>query len=857
MDLLNDLNESQRKAVEYIDGPSLVIAGAGSGKTRVLTYKIAYLLQQGVKPWSIMALTFTNKAAREMKERIGKLVGQELAQHLYMGTFHSIFSRILRAEAQHIGFTNNFTIYDESDSRSLIKTIVKEMGLDEKVYKPASVHSRISMAKNNLMSAENYARDKDLYQADQRAKMPRVGDIFITYVQRCQQANAMDFDDLLTLTFKLFQEHEDIRKKYADRFDFLLVDEYQDTNHAQMRIVMQLCKEKERVCAVGDDSQSIYSFRGANIDNILSFQSRFKEARLFKLEQNYRSTQSIVEAANSLIKHNSNQIPKNVYSKNDKGERLIYKPAYSDKEEALIVCREIKRIKRQDDCQYSDFAILYRTNAQSRSFEEEFRKQGIPYRIYGGLSFFQRKEIKDVIAYFRLVANPDDEEAFKRIINYPARGIGNTTVAKIAACALDNHVSFWQVISSPEHYGLGVNKGTLAKLESFRLMISGFVEKSASMNAFDLGDTIVKESGISADIYKSGSRDPEDLARQENLEELLGGMQSFVEECREEGREQEAYLTDYLQGVALLTDLDSKGDDDEPRVSLMTVHASKGLEFPTVFVVGLEENIFPSAIVSTLRELEEERRLLYVAITRAEKHCVLTSAKNRFRYGKMEFGNPSRFIKEIDSAFIQEDSEMPHDDNGFGSSGYGRGGYGNGGYGGRMPWDNHSISSQFKPDRKDYSDGEDDFRTNGRGGYRTSGRDDFRSSGRDDFRSSSRDDFRSSGRDDFRKSGRSGSGLDSRFKSVRGLEAARRIMGSSSSSLGSSSSSSGSAFGSSTSSAGSGRLVEGAKIEHQRFGVGTVLKLEGSGENAKATVQFVNSGTKQLLLKFAKFTIIG
>lgn len=846
MDLLNDLNESQRKAVEYIDGPSLVIAGAGSGKTRVLTYKIAYLLQQGVKPWSIMALTFTNKAAREMKERIGKLVGQELAQHLYMGTFHSIFSRILRAEAQHIGFTNNFTIYDESDSRSLIKTIVKEMGLDEKVYKPASVHSRISMAKNNLMSAENYARDKELYQADQRAKMPRVGEVFITYVQRCQQANAMDFDDLLTLTFKLFQEHEDIRKKYADRFDFLLVDEYQDTNHAQMRIVMQLCKEKERVCAVGDDSQSIYSFRGANIDNILSFQSRFKEARLFKLEQNYRSTQSIVEAANSLIKHNSNQIPKNVYSKNDKGESLIYKPAYSDKEEALIVCREIKRIKRQDDCQYSDFAILYRTNAQSRSFEEEFRKQGIPYRIYGGLSFFQRKEIKDVIAYFRLVANPDDEEAFKRIINYPSRGIGNTTVAKIAACALDNHVSFWQVISSPEHYGLGVNKGTLAKLESFRLMISGFVEKSASMNAFDLGDTIVKESGISADIYKSGSRDPEDLARQENLEELLGGMQSFVEECREEGREQEAYLTDYLQGVALLTDLDSKGDDDEPRVSLMTVHASKGLEFPTVFVVGLEENIFPSAIVSTLRELEEERRLLYVAITRAEKHCVLTSAKNRFRYGKMEFGNPSRFIKEIDSAFIQEDSEMPHDDNGFGSSGYGRGGYGkggygNGGYGGRMPWDNHSISSQFKPDRKDYSDGEDDFRTNGRGGYRTSGRDDFRSSSRDDFRTS----------------GRSGSGLDSRFKSVRGLEAARRIMDSSSSSLGSSSSSSGSAFGSSTSSAGSGRLVEGAKIEHQRFGVGTVLKLEGSGENAKATVQFVNSGTKQLLLKFAKFTIIG
>lgn len=677
-----------------------------------------------------------------------------------------------------------------------------------------------------------------------------VAKIYKTYSERCLKANAMDFDDLLFYTYKLFK-NEQICQKYANSFKYILVDEYQDTNKVQQSILSLLFDkmDEKNICAVGDDSQSIYSFRGANIDNILNFQKHFKGARLFKLEQNYRSTQSIVEAANSLIKHNSNQIPKNVYSKNDKGESLIYKPAYSDKEEALIVCREIKRIKRQDDCQYSDFAILYRTNAQSRSFEEEFRKQGIPYRIYGGLSFFQRKEIKDVIAYFRLVANPDDEEAFKRIINYPARGIGNTTVAKIAACALDNHVSFWQVISSPEHYGLGVNKGTLAKLESFRLMISGFVEKSASMNAFDLGDTIVKESGISADIYKSGSRDPEDLARQENLEELLGGMQSFVEECREEGREQEAYLTDYLQGVALLTDLDSKGDDDEPRVSLMTVHASKGLEFPTVFVVGLEENVFPSAIVSTLRELEEERRLLYVAITRAEKHCVLTSAKNRFRYGKMEFGNPSRFIKEIDSAFIQEDSEMPHDDNGFGSSGYGRGGYGNGGYGGRMPWDNHSISSQFKPDRKDYSDSEDDFRTNGRGGYRTSGR--------DDFRSSSRDDFRSSGRDDFRTSGRSGSGLDSRFKSVRGLEAARRIMDSSSSSLGSSSSSSGSVFGSSTSSAGSGRLVEGAKIEHQRFGVGTVLKLEGSGENAKATVQFVNSGTKQLLLKFAKFTIIG
>lgn len=846
MDLLNDLNESQRKAVEYIDGPSLVIAGAGSGKTRVLTYKIAYLKKQGKDLNSLLVLTFTNKAAREMVDRISKMFGVIFTQRQeYMGTFHSVFARILHKEAIFLGFSSDFSIYDESDSCSLIKTIVKEMGLDERTYKPRAIHAIISNAKNNLIGPSEYMAkhidDNTQTGYHSGILLKSVAKIYKTYSERCLKANAMDFDDLLYYTYKLFK-NEQICQKYANSFKYILVDEYQDTNKVQQSILSLLFDKmaEKNICAVGDDSQSIYSFRGANIDNILNFQKHFKGAKLFKLEQNYRSTQSIVEAANSLIKHNSNQIPKNVYSKNDKGERLIYKPAYSDKEEALIVCREIKRIKRQDDCQYSDFAILYRTNAQSRSFEEEFRKQGIPYRIYGGLSFFQRKEIKDVIAYFRLVANPDDEEAFKRIINYPSRGIGNTTVTKIAACALDNHVSFWQVISSPEHYGLGVNKGTLAKLESFRLMISGFVEKSASMNAFDLGDTIVKESGISADIYKSGSRDPEDLARQENLEELLGGMQSFVEECREEGREQEAYLTDYLQGVALLTDLDSKGDDDKPRVSLMTVHASKGLEFPTVFVVGLEENVFPSAIVSTLRELEEERRLLYVAITRAEKHCVLTSAKNRFRYGKMEFGNPSRFINEIDSAFIQEDSEMPHGDNGFGS-GYGRGGYGNGGYGGRMPWDNHSISSQFKPDRKDYSDGEDDFRTNGRGGYRTS----------------SRDDFRSSSRDDFRTSGRSGSGLDSRFKSVRGLEAARRIMDSSSSSLGSSSSSSGSAFGSSTSSAGSGRLVEGAKIEHQRFGVGTVLKLEGSGENAKATVQFVNSGTKQLLLKFAKFTIIG
>ena len=832
MDLLNDLNEAQRAAVEYIDGPSLVIAGAGSGKTRVLTYKIAYLLSKGMKPWSIMALTFTNKAAREMKERIGRLVGDDLAQHLYMGTFHSIFSRILRAEAEHIGFDNNFTIYDETDSRSLIKAIVKEMGLDDKSYKPAAVHARISMAKNNLVSAESYASDAAIFEQNKRAQMPELGKIFVAYVQRCRQANAMDFDDLLVLTHRLFGEHEEIRQKYAARFDYILVDEYQDTNHVQMSIVMQLCKEKLRVCAVGDDSQSIYSFRGANIDNILNYQKQLKGTRLFKLEQNYRSTQTIVKAANSLIKNNRNQIKKDVYSENAVGEKLQYKPAYSDKEEAVIVAKDIKRIKRQDDCEYHDFAILYRTNAQSRSFEEEFRKQGIPYRIYGGLSFYQRKEIKDIIAYFRLVANPDDEEAIKRIINYPARGIGATTVMKIADCAHQNQVSFWEVIGEPAHYGLNVNKGTLAKLDNFRLLISSFIERSHTTDVYELGDAIIKESGISQDIMSG--RDADDLARQENLEEFLSGMSAFVEERREEGRMDEAFLTDYLQDVALLTDADSEGAKDEPRVSLMTVHAAKGLEFATVFIVGLEENIFPSPLAAmSVRELEEERRLLYVAITRAEKHCILTNAKNRFRYGKMEFDNPSRFIDEIDSSLIEAQDEMGGSYFGGGSSydrsaSYGeRSSYG-GGYGKRMPWDQKRrisdrdedvpewkrVTSQFRPDPKPASD-------------------------------------TSSSSSSSRESLSSGN-----FKSVRALDAARRILGNNRSSSVSSTSSVSSSAGSSSSGSSFGALKEGCKIEHQRFGVGIVRKIEGQGENAKATVEFQNSGVKQLLLKYAKYTIL-
>lgn len=707
------------------------------------------------------------------------------------------------------------------------------MGLDDKKYKPAAVHAKISMAKNNLMSAAAYGSDAAIFEQNKRAQMPEVGKIFVAYVQRCKQANAMDFDDLLTLTYQLFREHEDIRHKYAARFDYVLVDEYQDTNHVQMSIVMQLCQEKQRVCAVGDDSQSIYSFRGANIDNILNYQRQFQGTRLFKLEQNYRSTQTIVEAANSLIKHNRNQIPKDVFSENAKGEKILYKPAYSDKEEAAIVAKDVKRIRREDGCQYSDFAILYRTNAQSRSFEEEFRKQGIPYRIYGGLSFYQRKEIKDIIAYFRLVANPDDEEAIKRIINYPARGIGATTVLKIADCAHQNQVSFWEVIGAPERYGLAVNKGTMNKLETFRLLISSFIERAQTTDVYELGDAIIKESGISQDIMSG--KDADDLARQENLEEFLSGMSAFVEERREEGRFDELFLQDYLQDVALLTDADSDGDKDEPRVSLMTVHAAKGLEFPTVFVVGLEENIFPSPLsAASLRELEEERRLLYVAITRAEKHCILTNAKNRWRYGKMEFDNPSRFIDEIDGKLI--DSQDEAGGSLFGSRAdsmsdqpeWARA------QRSRRPWEDAEqpryssryqnskpVASQFVADPKPslFDDEPETSRTSGRSSL-----------------------------------------SEGNFKSVRALNAAKRYMETHSSHPASrgTGSSAASVSSSTASSAGSSScgLQEGMKIEHQRFGRGTVLKIEGTGENTKATVEFVHSGTKQLLLKYAKFTVV-
>ena len=769
-ELLQALNDSQREAVLFCEGPSLVIAGAGSGKTRVLTYKIAWLLEQGMAPWNILALTFTNKAAKEMKDRIGKLVGGERARYLQMGTFHSVFARILRAEAERIGFNSNFTIYDQSDARSLVKTIIKEMQLDDKVYKPASVADRISMAKNHLLLPQAYANSPSAAD-DAQQKRPQVANIYIRYAERCRQANAMDFDDLLVQTWLLFKNHEDIRQKYVERFQYVLVDEYQDTNFAQQVIVYQLTKERQRVCVVGDDAQSIYSFRGANIDNILNFQSQYTDARLFKLEQNYRSTQLIVQAANSLIRRNERQIPKNVFSRNEHGEKLLLKPAYSDKEEAMIVTQDIRRIRRQDHCDWNDFAILYRTNAQSRTFEEQMRKDGIPYRIYGGLSFYQRKEIKDVIAYFRLIANPFDEEAFKRIINYPARGIGDTTVSKIIQTAQSYGVSLWQVIKEPVLFPMDVSKGTMTKIQNFRSLIETWIARLDTEDAYTLGHDIIMNSGISKDIYSG--RNPEDISRQENLEEFLNGMQDFVESRKEEDMGDHIYLPDFLQEVALLTDLDSDEGDENDKVTLMTIHSAKGLEFETVFVVGLEENIFPSPMcTNSQRELEEERRLLYVAVTRAEKHCILTCAQNRFRYGRLEYDTPSRFIRDFDPALLDIQGEK---------SNY-------------KPQQTERPRVTLRPERPT-----NPFLT---GGYQRPKPQTTPPVGR--------------------------------FKAVERAVPPRPM----------------------ATDANPSDLREGCTIEHQRFGIGKVLRIEGVGENTKATVEFRNAGVKQLLLKFAKFKIL-
>lgn len=782
---LDELNESQRAAVLYNEGPSLVIAGAGSGKTRVLTYKIAYLLDSGYEARSILALTFTNKAAREMKERIARQVGAERARYLWMGTFHSVFSRILRTEAESIGFTSNFTIYDSSDSKSLIKSIIKEMHLDDKVYKPGTVQARISNAKNHLILPDAYAANAELYESDAAAKIPAVRDIYRFYWERCRQSDVMDFDDLLLYTYLLFKQYPDICRRYAEHFQYVLVDEYQDTNFAQHSIVQQLTDIHRKVCVVGDDAQSIYSFRGANIDNILKFTQLYNDARLFKLEQNYRSTQTIVKAANSLIEKNREQIRKEVFSKNEAGEPITVFSAYSDVEEGEIVAGKIAQLHTREGYGYDDFAVLYRTNAQSRIFEEALRKHALPYRVYGGLSFYQRKEIKDVIAYFRLAVNPNDEEALKRVINYPARGIGDTTLGKIINAANIHKVSLWTVLCEPLSYNVSLNKGTHAKLQGFRDLIAGFVEAATSKSAYELGGEIVRQSGIISEIYQD--RSPENLSRQENIEELVNGMHDFCATRQEEGNEH-ILLQDYLSEIALLTDQDNDKDEYVPQITLMTIHSAKGLEFKNVFVVGLEENLFPSPMSgSSYKALEEERRLFYVAITRAEEHCFLSYAKSRFKYGKMEYSNPSRFLSDIDSRYLN----LPQGE---------------------------AIARKV-----------DEGATRFRQGNLFSAHREEREERYIDRHAPSMFDGGEIPQE------------PRRFVKPAPPRTLRKIP----------------AAGASISSSGSTHGVSvGQTIEHERFGLGEVIRVEGTGDNCKATVRFRNVGEKQLLLKFARFKIV-
>jgi DNA helicase-2/ATP-dependent DNA helicase PcrA len=746
-EFLNQLNESQRDAVLYNEGPSLVIAGAGSGKTRVLTYKIAWLLKNGISPYTILALTFTNKAAREMKSRIAQIVGEDTAKRLWMGTFHSMFSRILRRESEKIGFRSDFTVYDSQDSRNLIKAIIKEKQLDDKLYKPAAIQSRISKVKNALITPADYEKDKEMIEYDHYLHKSRTCEIYWTYWNRCRTAGVMDFDDLLLYTYLLFNENRDVVERYRNQFRFILVDEYQDTNSVQHEIVRLLAVEHHRICVVGDDAQSIYSFRGANIENILDFRETYPESKLLKLEQNYRSTQTIVNAANSLIHKNQGQIAKTIYSQNAVGDKIPVISAYSDYEEGYIVAGRIAEMRMLRKYDYKDFVILYRTNAQSRIFEEALRKINIPYKIYGGLSFYQRKEIKDIIAYMRLIANPNDEEAFKRIINYPSRGIGDTTLNKMVSAAGLHQVSLWEVLSRPVDFNLNINSGTAKKLEGFRTVISQFMENASTLDAYEMGRTIVRETGLMSELYED--RTPEGLSRVQNVEELLGSLHEFVSTRREEGV-QEIGTGDFLAEIALLTDQDMDKEENVNRVTMMTIHAAKGLEFKNVFVVGLEEDLFPSELSRQHpKEIEEERRLFYVAITRAEENAILTYAKSRFHNGQTQSCSPSRFLKDIDREYL------------------------------RLP-----AGSAYER-------------------------------------------------------------IDTREAKPSGFYANR---------------------GKVSPPAGEnkavvnhtniGHLHVGHIILHERFGKGKVVALTGENENAKACVEFDNFGSKQLLLKFAKYEII-
>lgn len=774
---LNKLNESQREAVEYNEGPSLVIAGAGSGKTRVLTYKIAYLVHLGLAPQSILALTFTNKAAREMKERIAAITGDQTARRLWMGTFHSIFSRILRYEAEHIGYPSNFTIYDTTDSKSLLKAIIKEMQLDDKVYRLGMVQSRISNAKNALVTWKAYEQSKELMQHDIDSKVPLLREIYKRYQNRCQQAGAMDFDDLLLQTNILFRDHPQVLEKYRSFFQFVLVDEYQDTNFAQHLIVQRLCAQHRRICVVGDDAQSIYSFRGANIDNILQFKNQYPGCRIFKLERNYRSTQNIVNAANSLIHKNKEQIHKNVYSEKEEGSKVRISASYSDYEEGYAVASAINELRLRKDYDYADFAILYRTNAQSRILEEALRKRGIPYKIYGGLSFYQRKEIKDIISYLRLIVNPHDEEAFKRVINYPSRGIGDTTVGKVISAATDNNVSLWTVLNAPIDYALPINSGTAKKLTDFREMIERFIEQNTRLSAEEMAAIVVKESGIVSSLFQD--RSVEGISKQENLQELLKGIAEFCELRREEGVEQVS-LADFLSEVSLLTDQDNDKDEQANKVTMMTVHAAKGLEFKNVFVVGLEEELFPSSMSKdNPRAVEEERRLFYVAITRAEENCVLTYAKSRFRNGQSAMCSPSRFLKDIDVRFLDVPADSSADT--FAAA--------------RERFQRPAFTSPFQQPRAVEKE-EPSF-----------------------------------------------------ISPVAQAQQRQRLTKVETTTS--------TPASSSTPASDLSGLRVGAKVRHDRFGEGEVIAIEGDGGNAKATVAFTHFGQKQLLLKFARLTIIG
>ena len=777
IDYQQELNPSQCDAVLYTDGDCMVIAGAGSGKTRVLTYRIAHLLEEGVDPWSILALTFTNKAAGEMKQRIAARVGENRARYLWMGTFHSIFSRILRSEADKIGYTSNFTIYDQTDSQNLIKSIVREMQLDDKTYKPSVVQNRISNAKNRLITASAYIQNADIYKHDQFKRIPMVGKIYERYEQRLRQSDAMDFDDLLLNMFLLFREHPDVQEHYGTSFRHILVDEYQDTNYAQHCIVWQLTRYGAKVCVVGDDAQSIYSFRGANLDNMLKFSKLYPDSKLFKLEQNYRSTQTIVEAAGTLIDKNHAQIKKKVFSENEKGDKIKVLCAHSDLEESEMVVNRLLDLHTFKDVPWREMAILYRTNAQSRPLEEALRKRGLPYKIYGGLSFYQRKEVKDVIAYMRMSVNPNDEEAFKRIINYPARGIGQTTVSKIQTSAMESGVSLWAVLCNPTEYNLEVNQGALAKLTAFRTLMESFMTDASTLTAQQLSARMVEEAGIMRELKADTTIEGE--SRMQNVDELLNNIAQFCKDREEEGNDK-CLMTDYLSEVSLLTDQDNETEDDVEKVTLMTVHAAKGLEFDAVFIVGLEEHLFPSDMSGDdERQIEEERRLLYVAMTRARKYLHLLFATTRFRYGNVDFCSPSRFLKDIDSRYLN----MPA-----------------GGTLGTVPFGSgkKSLNSQPWLEQKGTVPGSRFGQNSG---------------------------FESKPVSKPWEHGRFQKVTESMLKDSAPAQSATG-------------------------------LKEGSVIEHERFGIGSVLTIEGSGDNAKARIKFLNVGEKTLLLKFARYKVL-